>query len=171
MSHLAAFAFPWLQSSSFCFSIPRVAIRPSFSTVRCKTLNIFIKVCYSIPDVDAMTPRRLLASFSDVTPIPCRGRWSPSTFLTSLPQYSLASSSLTPLAATLMDLPASVANKRLTGQAKPFRCNTYKKAGGGVVTSGFPLYGVTNPAFHLPNDVAVWPRQNAFRGDTFGCPT
>ncbi len=32
-----------------------------------------------------------------------------------------------PLAATLMDLPASVANKRLTPNVKSFRCNTYKK--------------------------------------------
>ncbi len=42
--------------------------------------------------------------------------------------------STSPLAATLMDLPASVANKRLTARAKPFRCNTYKKPGGrGIV--------------------------------------
>jgi hypothetical protein len=26
-----------------------IAVQPSFSTVRCKTLNIFIKVCYSLP--------------------------------------------------------------------------------------------------------------------------
>src|SRR5258708_949338 len=42
--------------------------------------------------------------------------------------------SISPLNATLMDLPASVANKRLTASAKPFRCNTYKKPGGwGIV--------------------------------------
>ena len=34
---------------------------------------------------------------------------------------------LSRLDATLMDLPASVANKRLTTWLKPFRCNTYKK--------------------------------------------
>src|SRR5260370_24905733 len=39
------------------------------------------------------------------------------------------SAPVNPLAATLMDLPASVANKRLTVWAKPFRCNTYKKQG------------------------------------------
>jgi hypothetical protein len=39
---------------------------------------------------------------------------------------------LSPLAATLIDLPASVANKRLTVLAKLFRCNTYEKHGGGV---------------------------------------
>ncbi len=26
-----------------------IAVQPSFSTVRCKTLNIFIKMCYSLP--------------------------------------------------------------------------------------------------------------------------
>src|SRR5258708_3042991 len=26
-----------------------IAVRPSFSAVRCKILNIFIKVCYSLP--------------------------------------------------------------------------------------------------------------------------
>jgi hypothetical protein len=60
---------------------------------------------------------------------------SPRSFpylVTSLSHYFLASSSLSPLAATLMDLPASVANKRLTTLAKPFRCNTYKNHGGGV---------------------------------------
>src|SRR6266436_4020022 len=42
------------------------------------------------------------------------------------------SSCLTPLAATLVDSTASVANKRLTANGNPFRCNTYKKHGGGV---------------------------------------
>jgi hypothetical protein len=39
----------------------------------------------------------------------------------------------TPLDATLMDLPASVANKRLTPLPKSFSCNTYKKHGGGGI--------------------------------------
>ena len=34
-----------------------IAVQPSFSTVRCKTLNIFIKVCYSLP----CTPPPILA--------------------------------------------------------------------------------------------------------------
>src|SRR5260370_36721701 len=42
--------------------------------------------------------------------------------------------SLTLLDATLMDHPASVANKRFTIPAKSFRCNTYKKHGGRVQT-------------------------------------
>jgi hypothetical protein len=32
----------------------RIAVRPSISTIRCKTLNIFIKVCYSLLDIAAM---------------------------------------------------------------------------------------------------------------------
>jgi hypothetical protein len=48
---------------------------------------------------------------------------------------------LSPLAATLMDIPASVANKGLNCLAKPFRCNTYKKHGG----KGSRLWLTRNP--------------------------
>jgi hypothetical protein len=37
---------------------------------------------------------------------------------------------ISPLSATLMNIPASVANKRLAELTKPFRCKTYKKPGG-----------------------------------------
>jgi hypothetical protein len=43
--------------------------------------------------------------------------------------------SISPLNATLMNLPANVANKRLAIQAKPFICNTYKKQGEGACPS------------------------------------
>jgi hypothetical protein len=33
-----------------------IAVQPSFSTVYCKTLNIFIKVCYSLPCTPAQSP-------------------------------------------------------------------------------------------------------------------
>ena len=33
-----------------------IAVRPSFSTIRCKALNIFIKVCYSLPCTLAQIP-------------------------------------------------------------------------------------------------------------------
>ena len=61
-------------------STAQIAVRPSFSTIRCKTLNIFIKVCYSPTVIVAMldlsrscredsdpvgTPRRLFDSFSN----------------------------------------------------------------------------------------------------------
>jgi len=42
---------------------------------------------------------------------------------------------LNTLSATLMNLRANVANKRLTAQAKLFKCNTYKKVGGGWLLS------------------------------------
>src|SRR5713226_8170229 len=51
-------------------------------------------------------------------------------FLTSLPHYLLTSSSLSPLAATLMDLPASVANKRLTVRLSPLAATLTKNTGG-----------------------------------------
>ena len=51
----------------------------------------------------------------------------------SLPSHSAQSwRNLSPLAATLMNLPASVAKKKTYGKSKPFRCNTYKKHGMGV---------------------------------------
>jgi len=52
-------------------------------------------------------------------------------FLTSLPHYLLTSSSLSPLAATLMDLPASVANKRLTVRLSPLAATLTKNRGEG----------------------------------------
>src|SRR5258707_13696058 len=35
-----------------------IAVQPSFSTIRCKTLNIFIKVCYSLSCILAPNPGR-----------------------------------------------------------------------------------------------------------------
>src|SRR5712664_2796650 len=52
-------------------------------------------------------------------------------FLTSLPHYFLSPSSLSPLAATLMDPPASVANKRLTVWLNPLDATLTKNTGGG----------------------------------------
>src|SRR5271167_90761 len=49
-------------------SIP--AVQPSFSTIRCKTLNIFIKVCYALPVVTAMPPRRSPSTFPHLIPTP-----------------------------------------------------------------------------------------------------
>jgi len=40
------------------------AVQPSFSTVRCKTLNIFIKVCYASLVVAVMQARRAFDPFS-----------------------------------------------------------------------------------------------------------
>src|SRR6267143_6689368 len=60
---------------------------------------------------------------------------------------------ISPLDATLMDLPASVANKRLTAIAKPFRCNTYKKPGGGYPQlSHLPLLFKLGPPPRSPCD-------------------
>src|SRR5258707_6924802 len=72
--------------------------------------------------IPAMRPRRvvLLTPSESLHPthLPSRQHYTPTS----------------PLSATLMDLPVSVANKRLTYPAKSFRCNTYKKHGGRVQT-------------------------------------
>ena len=102
-------------------------------------------------------PRRSLDSFPGLPPIPCppdsnshgiisfavphplnsfvsyryknRGGQGTASLL------SLPTIDLTPLAATLMGLTTSVANKRLTEtyvETKPLKCNTYKKTRGGT---------------------------------------
>ncbi len=53
---------------------------------------------------------------------------------------------LTSLVATLMGHLASVANKRLTPPAKSFRCNTYKKHGGGLVIMVNHLLETSHPS-------------------------
>jgi hypothetical protein len=40
---------PWIHSLTL------IAVQPSFSTFRCKTLNIFIKVCYSLTCISSPT--------------------------------------------------------------------------------------------------------------------
>jgi len=50
-------------------SITLIAVQPSFSTIRCKTLNIFIKVCYAPLIVTAMPPRRTPSIFPHQIPI------------------------------------------------------------------------------------------------------
>src|SRR6266481_5872546 len=56
------------------------------------------------------------------------------------------SACLTPLPATLMGHLASVAIKRLTPPAKSFRCNTYKKHGGGLVIMVNHLLETSHPS-------------------------
>src|SRR5258708_30138138 len=37
-------------------SLPPIAVRPPIPALHCKTLNIFIKVCYSLPCLLALNP-------------------------------------------------------------------------------------------------------------------
>ena len=62
-----------------------------------------------------------------------------------------------PLAATLMHLPASVANKRLTVELSPLAATLTKNRGWGQSGSDSPLYGAFNP--DLPSSV----RSSKFR--------
>src|SRR6266478_8162595 len=80
--------------------------------------------------IPAMRPRRvvLLTPSESLHPI----------HLLSRQHYTPTS----PLSATLMDLPVSIANKRLNVLAKSFRCNTYKKQGEGPNSPGMEeFYG------------------------------
>src|SRR6266478_6129031 len=69
----------------------------------------------------------------------------PSQVVTCRPHFA----PISPLAATLMDLPASVAGKRLTAWLSPVD-DTYKKPGEGAVGNVFPHRGAFNTASHLP---------------------
>ena len=39
----------------FCSPMPTIAIQPSFSTIHCKSFNIFIKMCYSFACLPSST--------------------------------------------------------------------------------------------------------------------
>src|SRR5882762_8214701 len=69
-----------------------------------------------------------------------------SSLLTSLPHYFLAPSSLSPLDATLIVLPASVANKRLTVELNLLDATLTKNRGVGA-----PPFGVVTP---IPGNVS-----------------
>src|SRR5260370_3625697 len=62
--------------------------------------------------------------------------------------FSPSRPTVNPLAATLMGLPASVANKRLTVKANFFRCNTYAKYGEWcwLLLTRFPTRNTAQPA-------------------------
>ncbi len=170
-------------------SIRLATVQSPISTIRCKTLNNFSKVCYSLPcilspilarsfrrrfvrrslpdiatfgcaDVPIPLPPILRTLFQvpyPATPLfatltktpgvwgysshsgtsslplprPCPSRRSPTPFPASLPHYHIPSSPLSPLAATLIDPPASVANKRLTAWLNPLVATLTKKRGEG----------------------------------------
>jgi hypothetical protein len=72
-------------------------------------------------------PRRPLASFLGVVPI----SHSSSALLLPTDHCPLLTIELSPLDATLMDISASVANKRLTARLSPSNATLTKKQGGG----------------------------------------
>jgi hypothetical protein len=55
-------------------SLTLIAVRPSFSTFRCKTLNIFIKVCYSLPCIFTLSLEE--SNLILAAPLPCLPRAS-----------------------------------------------------------------------------------------------
>ena len=91
-------------------------------------------------------------------------RVSPSKFQFWNSTRLLPTRGLSPLAATLMDRPASVANKRLTLRlvmAKPCRCNTYKKQGVPPASQMLSLFPASRGS-----DVQTCRRSDV---ETFGC--
>ncbi len=83
-----------------------------------------------------------------------------------LPVFSRNRPRSSPLEATLMSIPISVASKWFTVNPKSFRCNTYKKHGGGEYSEAFNVS--TFKTFKPSNDDLTVPLQpNAF-GATIG---
>src|SRR5260370_1270729 len=77
---------------------------------------------------------------------------------------------VSPLNATLMDLPASVANKRLTVRPKPFRCNIYKKPGGYPLQAKyFPLSSPRPPVPVSPTFQVPYTLQSSVCSKSFPC--
>ena len=81
------------------------------------------------------------------------------------PEPRLSPTTLSPLSATLMNLRVSVATKRLTPPAKPFRCNTYKKQGG----TPFKPKAVLSPV-RFPFSSLHCRRESALTGCAWGAP-
>src|SRR6266404_4440054 len=84
--------------------------------------------------------------------------------------YRQQSAPISPLAATLMNLPASVANKRLTVGLSPLDATLTKNRGWGPrlstfrsVNSVFPVTSALNPAFSASFRHSALPRLNSQR--------
>jgi hypothetical protein len=161
-------------------SVVLITVHAAISTFLCKTLNLLITSCYALSVFAATHPRRPLASFHGLTSIPCP--LSPK----SLPFNLFADPHpLNPVISILYknrgggtyaglispDLGAVSSHschksfscntccKQMTySQTKPFRCNTYKKHGGGGLKTDFPLrcvqrsipFSVHSSKFRIP---------------------
>jgi len=128
-------------------------IQSSIPPIPCKTLSPSPLPCYPLPCISNPIPARPCLTHAE-PPFPSafpnllsfQRSNVPTIFdltlLGSHPNPLLCcqqTAPVNPLAATPMDLPTSVANKRLTEGLNSFRCNTYKKTGGGGVTA-FPRF-------------------------------
>ena len=87
-------------------------------------------------------------------------REDPDAFAT--PLRLLSTVALSPLAATLMDLPASVANKRLTFRLSPLDATLTKNQGVGALRSDLPPHALSDPASHLPYTLPSSVSRNPF---------
>src|SRR6266849_139205 len=120
-------------------------VRPSISTIHCKTLNNLIRPCYPLPVFAATHPRRSLDSFPKLARLPhpqllppAPDIWGsavegyPILLLTDHCPRITAYSRSKSFSCNTYGSPRKCCKQKTYGQAKPFRCNTYKKRGGGV---------------------------------------
>jgi len=135
---------------------PYLTVQFLIPVMHCYSLHNLILASYS---PSCISNAVLAESFRDLRgqriPRPCRGvsalDWSFSVF----PNLQLSTldlpSFLSPLAATLMDLPASVANKRLTAWLNSLDDTYIKQAGWGVLLSFLvaPPYRYVAPTYLL----------------------
>ena len=134
-----------LLSSAPSRSSRLIAVQSSFPTIHCLILNQTLLPMLSFPCVYGIRsspvypePRRVLSplgvahcpSASSKLPSPCRAE-IPTLLGPKVPALSgsLPTIALNPLAATLTDLPASVANKRLTVRLSPLDATLAKNTG------------------------------------------
>src|SRR6266478_155028 len=128
-------------------------VRPSISTIHCKTLNNLIRPCYPLTVFAATHPRRSLDSFPNLARLPhpqllppAPDIWGsavegyPILLLTDHCPRITAYSRSKSFSCNTYGSPRKCCKQKTYGQAKPFRCNTYKKRG-----EGFRLWLTRNP--------------------------
>src|SRR6266851_8728459 len=111
-------------------------VRPSISTIHCKTLNNLIRPCYPLPVFAATHPRRSLDSFPNLARLPHPQLLLPALVLSGSPvegypillltdhcpritAYSRSKS----FSCNTYGSPRKCCKQKTYGQAKPFRCN------------------------------------------------
>jgi hypothetical protein len=138
-------------------SLALITVQPSISTIHCKTLNNFIKACYSLAVFIKFNPRPLDPS-PNLPPALCSQPSDVATFRLShlVPSYSptdycpltieashqlwsgnpdrvgTAHSHFKSFSCNTYGSPRRCCKQKTYGLVKPFRCNTYKKQGEGV---------------------------------------
>ncbi len=125
---LLTFLLLALRASTEAVHSAPAAVQPSISTIPCKTFNNLIRPCYPVPVFVATHPRPIVST---------RFRL-PVDILTDPCPLITAHTCFKSFSCNTYGFPRKCCKQKTYGQAKPFRCNTYKKPGVGV-PSIFPL--------------------------------